>query len=240
MSYTSLNSWKQATAQNVIQRLPLQTFDSALVLAEQYLANVGGWEPVEPTLPTGAGEPADGATPEAAAVAAVTGQFERIYLTDLTATVQLRLRYNTNQPAGQNDTSVLAAIEADFREFLQQRLADSNIEFVSLDSYTGPVEEGGQTTTPIRVSINAEVSNGAPFMDLRAVALDAARRRFNLDSTWNVAALYFEPGTPSICIIRKYESSTYASLDPASTVQYILSVDPVSLSVQSGIQTTLS
>lgn len=240
MSYTSLNSWKQATAQNIIRRLPLQTFDDALVLAEQYLVENGGWEPDDPIQPTGTGEPADGSTPEEASISIVEGQYGRIYQTDLTATVQLHLHYNTNQAPDHDDSSVLSVIENDVRDFIQQRLAGTNIEFVSLENYTGTVDKGGLTTAASRISINQQVESESPFMDIRAVALNAARLRFNLDSTWNVFALYFKPGTPSVCMIRKYENTSYETLEVSEKAQYIFTVDPVTLTPQSGIRTTFS
>lgn len=234
--FDSLNSWKEDTAQILVTSLPLQTFDSALVLAEQYLSEEGGWNPTDPLSPTGPGEPVNQATPDEAANSIVISQHDRIYQNEITATVSVKVRYNVNQTPGQSVDSIMSSIEADLRDYIANRVDEINWEFVSLDSYDGTSETGGFTTRTKRVEIYNQAAAGAPFRDIRAKALSEAITRFSLNETWNVSALYFETGSSTVVVIQKYTDTTFATIDSGVERQYIFKMDPVTYAVQTGIK----
>ena len=125
--------------------VPLQTFESSLVLADDYLAATGGWVPDDAGDPTGPGVPASGATNAQAMQAIKDEQLERIYSADLSGVLSFTTHYQINLATGLSDADVLAAMEARLEDFVEAQLPDTNLAFVNLDSFTGSVVEGPTT-----------------------------------------------------------------------------------------------
>lgn len=230
----TLEDWKNTTSLGLVEQLPLQDYDAALMKVEAYLANVGGWNPDDSNDPTGPGLPVNGAIPSDAIPTIVEDNYNRIYVSNIDATIGINMSYVNNTQSGMTDTDLLNAIESEVEDFIKSKLVDLPISFVSLDSYIGTVTNEGLTTTTNRIDIDQEVQ-GQDLVDPRAIALDEARKRYALSTNWNVYGIYTESSNDLIATIRRYTDVTYATEDNLETNQYIIKLDSTSFTVVSGL-----
>lgn len=230
---TTLAGWKNSVVVNVVQKLPLQTYEKAYALVEDYLSGVGGWVPVDPENPTGDGAPLNGVSEETAALAIITNQFARIYSCDVTATVTLRANLGVNLPAGLDNNSVLAALEGVLNDWLETQTAGAKVTLNSVTSYAAAITPNGILPTSELVAINA-ATQVAKVIDPRAIALKYAREKYILDSTWCVSKVYTETNSDTVCIIEKYTSTTYLTRDTSATNYYVIKIDSKKYNLVSG------
>lgn len=234
MTNLTLSGWKQSIAAGLVEIVPLQTFESSLVLADDYLATTGGWVPDDAGDPTGPGVPASGATNAQAMQDIRDEQLERIYSADLSGVLSFTTHYQINLAPGLSDADVLAAMEARFEDFVEAQLPSTNLAFVNLDSFTGSVVEGPTTQTE-REAIQTSILSGGKITNPKEIALVAARARFSLDNTYNVQYMYTQPGKVLFHLMVQYTDATYATEDTNATNQYVIKLDPVTYEVTSGL-----
>lgn len=231
---TTLQGYLDSLTVNVMGKVPLQTYETAAVLASNYLSSVGGWVPDDVGAPTGFGHAANLATVATAGVAVQTQNYQRIYAVGLVVNAVLNITQHVNLATGLSDPSVLAAFQTTLQAWIDQQLAHTNIKCASITSFTGTVTNGGQTLTAARVAINTAVLAGGQLLDPRHIALKEARTRYTLDTTWNVASLYTQTTDVIVVIVKKYTSTSYATLDGAQTNQVIITLSPTSYSLLNG------
>jgi len=234
MTNLTLSGWKQSIAAGVVEVVPLQTFESSLVLADDYLAATGGWVPDDAGNPTGPGVPASGATNAQAIQDIRDEQLERIYSADLSGVLSFTTHFQTNLTPGLSEADVLAAIEADFEDFVEAQLPETNLAFVNLDSFTGSVIQGPTTETE-RQAIQTSILSGGKITNPKEIALVAARARFSLDNTYNVQYMYTQPDKVLFHLMVQYTDVTYATEDTNATNQYVIKLDPITYEVTSGL-----
>ena len=231
----TLAGWKTTVSTGLIQQLPLQDQASALVLTEEYLANTGGWVPDDAGDPTGPGVPASGATTGEAILAITQNNLDRVFSCALQGTVTFNMAYNRNLDPTLTDEEALLAIAPGLRDFVELQFVEteSNLEFVSLDSYDGPIVRG-PTTAEERRNIQTIIAAGGKLINPKSIALSSARARFNVDNTFNVSYLYTETDKELFHLIVKYTDTTYETLDLTATNQYTIKLDTVSYKVNTG------
>ena len=232
----TIAGWKQTTALLLVSMLPLQDFDSALQLVENYLSSVGGWVPDDTNNPTGPGVPATGETPEQAVDSIVQEQLGRMYDVDATVTVELNVRFFANLLAGQSDSSVLSAIDQELQNLITAQLSPTDLTATAVTSTTATIVNSGLTDQTIRLDLNTQVQTVNRLTDPKALALEEARDRFALDDTWNVSQFYTQANDDLVFFVEKYDNNAYVLLDAASTEKFILKFDSVSYDLVSGIK----
>jgi len=234
MTNLTLSGWKQSVAAGLVEIVPLQTFESSLVLADDYLATTGGWVPDDAGDPTGPGVPASGATTGEAMLIIRDEQLERIYSADLSGVLSFTTNFQINLAPGLSDADVLAAMEAKFEDFVEAQLPNTNLAFVNLDSFTGTVAEGPTTQTE-RQAIQTSILSGGKITNPKEIALVAARARYSLDNTYNVKYMYTQPDKVLFHLMVQYTDATYETEDTNATNQYVIKLDPVTYEVTSGL-----
>lgn len=235
MTAFTLAGWKLTTAGAVVNTLPLQTTDEALILVDEYLSTIGGWVPNDPGDTTGEGFPANGLSPSEAASEITSARLERTHRLDGKMNIEVNLQYIANFVPGQDDEDIIAQMRPLIEDFVQQQLSNSPLGFIDITEVTGSVTAGGQETSEERVKIREALDEGRDQRDPRVVALRAALRLYNLDDTWNVQTTYTEPNLPLVVVIRKYLNTAYISLDTGSQIQYVMTVNPNTFSVSGGV-----
>lgn len=233
MSTTTLAGWKNTVVLNVAQNLPLQTYEKALLLVEDYLSAIGGWTPDEEEDPTGFGQPKNGIAEDAAAQAIIMEQFKRIYACDVSATLNVRLNMDVNLPVGLDQNSVLAALEGVLNDWLTAQLEGAKVTVNAISSFTAEIVNDGIVSTSDMVKINAATAV-EKVIDPRAIALKTARERYILDSTWNVSKFYTEAGSDLVFIIEKYRNTTYLERDTSATHYHVIKLNSVKYTLISG------
>lgn len=235
MTNLTLTGWKITVSGGVIQTLPLQDQESALILTEDYLATTGGWVPDDNLDPSGPGVPASGQTTEEAIQTIADNNIAKIYSFSLQGNLTFNVEYNKNLDPNFDDATALATIEPALRDFIELQFVDTeaNLEFVSLDSYDGPIIRGATTSTE-RQAIQTDIATGGKLINPKAISLSAARARFNLDTTYNVSYLYTEDNKELFHLIIKYTNANYTTIDNTATKQYAIKLDPVSYKVNTG------
>ena len=237
MGTLTLVSWKNTVAFGLVQSLPLQDFESALVLTESYLSSIGGWVPDDPADPTGVGEPANGETPEEAIASITTFQYSRIYTVSLNVDSDLKMSVVANLAPGLDDSSVLGSIENTVTDVINAQLTDTALELEDVTTFTGTVISGGEISATDRSNIQTTIAAGGKLIDPPVIALVATRTRYNLDTTWNISNIYTEPDEPLVFITKKYTDTSYTTLD-AETTSYTLKLDSKKYTVISGLKLT--
>lgn len=235
MTNLTLAGWKTTVSVGLIQELPLQDQASALVLTEEYLASTGGWIPDDAGDPTGPGVPASGVTTSEAIVVIAQNNLDRIYSFALQGVLTFNVAYNRNLDPTFSDATALSVIEPVLRDFIELQFVDTetNLEFVTLDSYDGPIIRG-TTTAEERRAIQTIITTGGKLINPKAIALSAARARFNIDNTFNVSYLYTEDDKELFHLIIKYTDTTYESIDSTATNQFAIKLDSTSYKVNTG------
>jgi hypothetical protein len=233
MTFT-LSGWTVSTTTLLLRQLPLQTYDAATALVESYLSAAGGWTPTSVGDPTGLGAPVDGSTPETASAAISSGQFARMNHVSATVNVVMTMDILANLISGQTNAAVLTQINSIVEDTITNQLIGTSMSLSSVSSVTGTVTADGISTTAQRVAIEALISTSTYNGDPRAIGVVEARRIYALDSTWSFHSFYTENGTEIAVIIRKYTSSTFATLDTTNTGQYIISIQPNGFTVIGG------
>lgn len=235
MSNESLASWKTDTAIILLGTLPLQTLDSANVLVEDYLSATGGWVPEDPGDPTGPGEPASGETSPQAAQSIADEQLERVYNIRTEASIKLNFHLVQNLDPGLSDNDVIILIEETVNNFIAEQLGCTNMELTEVTSFETDIQRGGTTTQDIRDMAQADIESGDKLIDPVAISLSLARERFDLDDNWNVSYIYNEPDQDIVAQVERYTDTTYATLDPFSVTQHIVTIDTVNYQLASGV-----
>jgi len=233
MGTLTLSGWITSVGAGVVETVPLQDFESSLVLAEDFLGTQGGWNPDDAGDPTGNGEPVSGVTTEEAIELITIQQRDRIYHTDVSGVLNFRILTNNNLAAGLDDDSVLANLVDVIDDVVQANLANTNIEFVDIPSYTGTVTSGPTTTTD-RQNIQNAITAGGKLIDPNAIALTVARAEYDLDNTYNVEYLYTETNKQLFVMIIKYTDSLYATVDNTADARYGITLDPTTFRTVGG------
>ena len=238
MSFT-LAGWKTTTVSQLIASLPLQTYDEALPIVEAYLSDAGGWTPDDSTDPTGLGQPANGATPTVAVAAIVTERLDYIQNLSATISVNLTLDFIANLVPNQTQDDIIAQMTPALTEFVQTQLAKTAMNYSSINSITGTAVQGGSLTAAQRVTINTTIAEGTFKQDARAVAVNAARNNYGLDTLWNAHTLYNEQDKPIVVVVRAYTALDYETLDDTITNQYVMTVNRETYDVAAGVTTSV-
>lgn len=234
MSFTLLG-WKATTAVLLISKLPLQTYNGVIPFIDSYLSTVGGWVSNDPNIPTGEGEPANGATPDIAVSDIIDSQYSRMYRLSTTATIKLSFEFLANLAPDQVADDVRAQMIPMIDAFISEQLSNTALNYISLETVLGDVAVGGVTTQSHRVGINDVIRTGAYHKDPRAVAVYTARTMYALGDTWNAVSVYTEPDQPIVVIIQKYTNSQYITLDQSVSNQYVISISPDEYTLISGL-----
>jgi len=233
MGTFTLSGWIQSAAAGVVETVPLQDFESSLVLAEDFLGTQGGWNPDDPADPTGFGEPVSGVSLQDAIVLITIQQQERIYHTDVSGVLNFRVIMNNNLSPGLDDESVSANLVDLLDDFIQANLISTNIEFVDIPSYTSTVTNG-PTDASTRQAIQNTITAGGQIIDPYAIGLGAARAEYSLDNTYNVQYLYTEPNKALFVMVIKYTDNLYSTVDTTADARYGITLDPVSYRTAGG------
>jgi len=233
MSNQSLQAWKTDTAFLVVTKLPFEDFESAFVLAEEYLSSTGGWNPDDEDDPTGPGMPVSGATSDEASDIIREEQFSSVYSIPVEATITISLEYITKLIGGLAAQDVLDNIEEGLNQFIADQLEPTDIQYDSLVSFTGVPVEGSLTTQDIRTELNTVVEAGGKLIDPKALALEYSRTTYTLDNLWNVTYLYTKEDNDLFVLVEKYLAD-YSALDLSDDRQFFVSLDPVSYEVTGG------
>jgi hypothetical protein len=233
MGTLTLNGWNASVATGVVESVPLQDFESALVLAEDFLGTQGGWNPDDAGDPTGFGEPVSGVTLDESIILITIEQRDRIYHSDISGVLNFRLILNNNLSPGLDDAAVSAAIVDILDDVVQANLLQTNIEFVDIPSYTDTVTNGPTDATR-RQDIQNTILAGGQIIDPAVIGLNVARAEYNLDNTYNVEYLYTEPNKVLFVMVIKYTTDLYETIDTTATARYGISLDPISYRTAGG------
>ncbi len=229
----SLISWKTDTSFLIVRKLPFEDFESAFVLAEDYLSSTGGWNPDDLSDPTGPGAPVSGATTSEAADIIRDEQMGAIYSTPVSATINISLEYISKIVSGLSDQDVLDNIEEGLNKFISNQLLPIDLKYDLLVSFNGVPVPGSLTTQNSRIALDATVTAGEKLIDPKAIALNSARVMNSLDNSWNVTYLYTKKDNDLFALVEKY-ASNYEFLDLSDDRQFFLSLDPESYEVTGG------
>lgn len=233
MGTLTLNGWISSAAAGVVESVPLQDFESALVLAEDFIGTQGGWTPDDPGDPTGFGEPASGVSLDQGIVLITVQQQERIYHTDVSGVLNFQIIMNNNLSPGLDDTSVIANLVDLLDDVVQANLLQTNIKFVDIPSYDGVVTNG-PTDASVRQSIQNTILAGGQIIDPYAIGLGVARAEYNLDNTYNVEYLYTEPNKALFVMVIQYTDNLYETVDTTADARYGITLDPISYRTTGG------
>jgi len=234
MANLTLNGWKASVAAGVVESLPLQDFESALTLAENFLATQGGWNPDDAGDPTGPGEPVSGVDLQTAIALITVQQLERVYHIDVAANMNFRVILNENLAIGLSDVDVLTNITDRLTDIVEANLANTNIELVDIPSFGGDVTSG-PTTAQERRDIQTLIESGGRVIEPSAVGLTVARAMFSLDNTHNVEYLYTEPTKVLFIQIAKYLDTLYENIDSTATSKFGITLDAISYKTTGGV-----
>jgi hypothetical protein len=233
MGTLTLNGWISSVAAGVVETVPLQDFESSLALAEDFLGTQGGWNPDDVGDPTGIGEPVSGVSLDQAILLITVQQQERVYHTDVSGVLNFRIKMNNNLSTGLDDTSVLANLVDLLDDLVQDNLAQTNIEFVDIPSYTGTVTNG-PTDATTRQTIQNTLLAGGQIIDPYAIGLSVARAEYGLDNTYNVEYIYTETNKALFVMVIKYTDNLYSTVDTTADARYGITLDPVSYRTAGG------
>ena len=218
MANLTLSGWKQSVAAGVVESLPLQDFESALVLADDFLASQGGWNPDDAGNPTGPGVPVSGVTLEESIILIEQTEIAKVYRTVVSGSMNFSIIMNDKLTEGLTDEEVLTNITDRLSDVVNTNLGRTNIEFVDIPTFTGDVTSG-PTTAQQRQDIQNSILAGGRLIDPWSVGLSAARARYNLDTTWNVEYLYTEPNKSLFLSIIKLRVTCIRPWIPAWTTR---------------------
>jgi len=233
MGTLTLNGWKTSVATGVVESVPLQDFESALVLAEDFLGTQGGWNPDDAGDPTGFGEPVSGVTLEESIIIITDEQRDRIYHSDISGTLNFRIILENNLSPGLTDAAVEAAVVDILDDVVQANLLQTNIKFVDIPSYTSTVTNG-PTDATTRQAIQNTILAGGQIIDPFAIGLNVARAEYNLDNTYNVEYLYTESNKVLFVMVIKYTDNLYSTVDATADARYGISLNPISYRTAGG------
>ena len=232
MANLTLNGWKASVAAGVVETVPLQTLETALVLADDFLGTQGGWNPDDAGDPTGPGEPVSGISLSDAIVLITLQQRDRIYHVDVAGVLNFRILLNENLSPGLDDATVIANVTDILDNVVQANLLNTNIEFVDIPSFTGAVTNG-PTDAAERQAIQQDILAGGQIIDPKAIGLIVARTEYNLDNTWNVQYLYTEPNKSVFVMVIKYTTDLYETVDSGNQ-RFGITLDPISYRTAGG------
>lgn len=225
MSNLTLKAWKEAAAIQVTKLVPLQTFETSLSLVETYLNNAGGWNPDDASNPSGAGVPMNGDAPDEAAENIKNERFERVYILDLNAKLDIDFYRFTNNTVGMSMQELLATVQLKIDEFLATHFKDLPIRVNTTFDVSGSFVSGGVLTNAYRVELQSAINSGEKLINPLALALKRARINYMLDSTWNITSVYTENDRPFIVSIKKYTNTNYTTEDGTSTTEYKIGLE---------------
>lgn len=234
MTNLTLTGWKQSVATSLVETLPLQDFESAFLLAEQYLSSQGGWNPDDASDPTGPGVPVSNVTTDEAVETIFDEQLSRIYQIEVDGTLAITAFLNENLSPGLSDADVFSNTTVRVQEFLEAEFAKTSLRFDNITNYTGTVTTG-PTTSQERVSIQTSIGAGGKIVNPREIALIAARARFNLDTTYNAEYLYTESNKDLFVLVRKYTNTQYTTVDTTVDNKFGIKLDSDSFRVTTGV-----
>ena len=234
MSLT-LQAWRSATTLLVITKLPLQDNQSSSILVSTYLSDIGGWVPIDEDDSTGAGEPANGETPDIASSNIAVNQYQRMYDITSNETIVVKLKHNANFTEGETDDSVMTASRDEIEALVVEQLKDTMLELVSIENQSFEVVNRGLTIAQDRVDIQTAIIIGNKLIDPKTIGLEYARSHYLLDDTYNVFSLYQEEETEMVIEVRKYQDTNYAVLDSTASTRYVLSLDAENYTLSTGI-----
>lgn len=223
---TNLAAWKDTVVVNLIAKLPLQTYETALAYVEDYLSSIGGWVPVDIGDPTGDGAPVNGFTETQAADAIMNAQFARIYSCDLNVSANLKINFHVNLLANQDDASVIASIQTSLQDWIANQFTNAKVTIDDVTLVTGTITEGGVLSRTSQIALNNLVAGPNKLLDPRAIALKTARNTYTLDNTWMVSRSYTEDSKDIVCVIEKYQTTSYLARDLSATNYYVIMIDP--------------
>lgn len=232
MANLTLNGWKASVAAGVVETVPLQTLETALVLADDFLGTQGGWNPDDAGDPTGPGEPVSGISLSDAIVLITLQQRDRIYHVDVAGVLNFRILLNENLSPGLDEATVIANVTDILDNVVQANLLNTNIEFVDIPSFTGVVTNG-PTDAAERQAIQQTILAGGQIIDPKAIGLTVARTEYNLDNTYNVQYLYTEPNKSVFVMVIKYTTDLYETVDSGNQ-RFGITLDPVSYRTAGG------
>ncbi len=233
MANLTLNGWIQSVAAGVVETVPLQDLESALVLAEDFLGTQGGWVPDTMGDTTGPGVPASGISTSDAIITITVQQRDRIYHADVAGVLNFQLIMNENLSPGLDDATVLANLVDRLDEVVKANLLNTNIKFVEIPSYTGDVTNGATDATE-RQALQTLITAGGQIINAKAIGLIVARGEYNLDNTYNVQYLYTEQGKGLFVMVVKYTDNLYTTEDDSATNRYGITLDPISYRTAGG------
>lgn len=234
MTNLTLTGWKRSVAAGLVETVPLQEFESAFLLAEQYLSSQGGWNPDDAGDPTGPGVPVSNVTTGEAIEAIFNEQMSRIYQIEIAGSLAISAFLNENLSPGLSDADVFSNTMVRVQEFLEAEFTKTNLRFDNIISYTGTVTTG-PTTSQERVSIQTSIGAGGKIVNPREIALIAARARFDLDTTYNVEYLYTEANKDLFVLVRKYTNTQYTTADTTTDNKFGIKLDSDSFRVTTGV-----
>jgi len=220
----TLSGWTTETVSLVLGQLPLQTYDSANVLTQNYLSSVGGWKPDTTTDPTGFGAPVDGSTSATAAATIVSNQLARMHHVTATVTVDLTMDILANLSAGQTDSAILTQISSIIQDTMITQLASTTMTLSGVTNVAGTVSADGATTATQRVDVETAITANTYQNDPRAIGVVKARSMFGLDNTWSVQSYYTEDNSEISIMVQKYTDTTFATIDSAVSRKYIMNI----------------
>jgi len=230
----TLSGWTITTITLVLEKLPLQTYDSAKLLVDNYLTSVGGWTPDVIADPTGFGQPADGSTTTAAAGIIVNNQLAKMHHISATVNVDLTMDILANLPSGQTDSAILSQITSVVKNTINTQLANTTMSLDSVNTVNGSVTPDGTITAAQRADIETAITTNSYQSDPRAIGVVNARRIYSLDDTWSIQSYYTETSTEISIIIQKYEDKTFSKIDTAVSKIYIISIQSDGFTVIGG------
>lgn len=238
MSNESLSAWKVDTSLQLVHELPYQTLESALVLVDDYVSATGGWIPDDPADPTGPGQPASGETQTEAAATITLEQMERMYTTNVNATINIDLTYVSKLVAGLSEEDVLVNIEEALGNWIEAQIEPTDTKFITMNSFTGSVTDGGLTTTDertaIQTAVDYSIDNDTTLYNPKEIAVKVARETYNLDNTFNLTYIFTEVNNDLIFLVEKYLADN-SDLDLSDDSTYTISLDPATYVLTSGI-----
>lgn len=229
-------------AEIVLDRLPLQSLDSAISLVYAYISDVGGWVPDDPMDPQGDGAPANGFSEDDSANDITDQQFRSVYDLEFNVTVTLKVQAISKLTEGLTLSDAAASMANQVSDFITDTVNKSRLPVWVLSTSTQNAISGdslitGYTTQSVRGNIQTEITNNETtrVVDYKAIALMYVQDIYGVDDTWNVWASYVQPDNPIVVMIKRYLDNTYAALDNSSTTIYVINISPISYQVVAGV-----
>src|SRR5678815_3160471 len=115
------------TAAHILESLPLQSLDTAIVLVNAYISDVLGWVPDVPEDPTGEGMLFNGFTEQQAAEAIIEEQFGAVYDLNFNVTVTLNVQAIAQLASGLTLEQVAGSMANQVSAFITEKVNDSSI-----------------------------------------------------------------------------------------------------------------